>query len=128
MRPYSDIATTLQESLKPALPPIAICIADSVPEGVPAFEGQAPAGCLFWQEAAKGAFATSTPDHELCAIGVHTHHLANPSAPYASELGEVLKVMADLDETLTAFHTLRRKDVEAGRKPTVAESLSRLEN
>ena len=61
---------------------------------MPAYQGQAPAGCSFWHEAAKGACATSTSDHELCAIGVHTHQMANPSASYEPELGEVLKVMA----------------------------------
>ncbi len=97
MNPYADVASTLQESLNLALPPIAVCITNSVPEGVPTFQGQVPAGCLFWQEAARGAFATSTPDHELCAIGVHTHHMAAPASSYESELGRVLKVMADME-------------------------------
>jgi len=51
---------------------------------------------MFWQEAAKGPIATSTSDHELCAIGVYTHNLADPSGSYQSELGDVLKVMADM--------------------------------
>ena len=94
---YRGVAARLESSLKLALPPISVCITDEVPEGVPHFSGRAPAGCLFWQEAAKGPFFTSTEDHELCAIGVHTHHMINPPSSYASELGQVLKVMADLD-------------------------------
>ena len=94
---HSDVAARLESSLKLALPPISVCITNEVPEGIPHFSGKAPAGCLFWQEAAKGPFFTSTEDHELCAIGVHTHHMADPSPSYASELGQVLKVMAELD-------------------------------
>ena len=94
---YSDVAERLETSLKLALPPVSVCITNEVPEDIQRFSGKAPAGCLFWQEAAKGPFFTSTEDHELCAIGVHTHHMADPSLSYASELGQVLKVMAELD-------------------------------
>ena len=97
MNPYANVARTLQESLSLSLSPIAVCITSSVPEGVPTFQGQAPAGCLFWQEAARGPFATSTPDHELCAIGVHTLHMAAPASSNKSELGQLLKVMADME-------------------------------
>jgi uncharacterized protein (DUF169 family) len=94
---YTDVARVLSESLILSLPPIAISFAEQAPEGVPRYDGNAPAGCVFWEEAAKGPFVTSTSDHELCAIGVHTHNLAEPSASYATELGDVLKVMGDLD-------------------------------
>lgn len=97
MNSYTAVAGALQESLNLALPPIAVCISDEVPEGVPDYDGRAPAGCLFWQEAAKGPFATRTSHHELCAIGVHTHHMANPPASYQVELGDVLKTMAGMD-------------------------------
>ncbi len=97
MNSYTEISSTLQKSLNLALPPIAICISDEVPEGVPDYHGRAPAGCLFWQEAGNGPFATRTSDHELCAIGVHTHHMANPPDSYEAELGDVLKTMADMD-------------------------------
>lgn len=97
MKSYAAVAGALQESLNLALPPIAVCISDEVPEGVPEYDGRAPAGCLFWQEAAKGPFATRTTHHELCAIGVHTHHMANPPASYQVELGDVLKTMAGME-------------------------------
>ena len=61
------------------------------------FEGVVPGGCAFWERAAQGAFATTTSDHALCAIGVHTHNLADPSSQVKSELAAVLAVMADLD-------------------------------
>ncbi len=94
---YADVARGLTEDLGLALPPIAVCFAEKAPDGVPHFDGQAAAGCLFWQEAARGAFVTSTSDHELCAIGVHTHNLSSPSDSYSSELSDALKVMANLD-------------------------------
>ena len=97
MNSYTAIADALQKSLNLALPPIAVCISDEAPAGVPDFDGRAPAGCLFWQEAAKGPFATRTTHHELCAVGVHTHHMANPPASYETELGDVLKAMAGMD-------------------------------
>ena len=97
MNTYAAIAGALQKSLNLALPPIAVSISDEVPEGVSDYDGRPPAGCLFWQEAAKGPFATRTSHHELCAIGVHTHHLANPPDSYESELGDVLKTMAGME-------------------------------
>ncbi len=97
MNSFAAVAGALQESLNLALPPIAVCISDEVPEGVPDYDGRAPAGCLFWQEAAKGPFTTRTTHHELCAIGVHTHHMANPPDSYQVELGEVLKAMAGME-------------------------------
>ncbi|MDE3000625.1 MAG: DUF169 domain-containing protein [Gemmatimonadota bacterium] len=97
MNSYPDIAGALEKSLNLFLPPISVCISDEVPEGVPDYDGRAPAGCLFWQEAAKGPFATRTSHHELCAIGVHTHHMADPPASYEGELGDVLKTMAGMD-------------------------------
>ena len=97
MSSYTTVAGALQKSLNLALPPIAVCISDEVPEGVPDYDGRAPAGCLFWQEAAKGPFVTRTTHHELCAIGVHTHRMANPPASYEAELGDVLKTMAGMD-------------------------------
>jgi hypothetical protein len=37
---------------------------------------------------------------------------------------ERVAAMANANAVLTAFHTLRRKDVEAGRHPTVQETLA----
>ena len=97
MNSYAAVAGMLQKSLNLALPPVAVCISDEIPEGVPEYDGRAPAGCLFWQEAKNGPFSTRTSHHELCAIGVHTHQMANPPASYEAELGDVLKTMAGMD-------------------------------
>jgi uncharacterized protein (DUF169 family) len=113
MTDYQRLANELTTSLALSLPPIAISFCDVVPTNVPAHSGVVPAGCAFWQEAATGTFATSTQDHELCAIGVHTHNLAQPSAAYASELGEVLQAMTGLDyvraEEVAAIPVLQRQ-------------------
>jgi len=74
---YPALARSLDQSLQLQVPPIAVCLADQVPAGVKAFAGRAPAGCAFWQEAAKGAFVTSARDHDLCAIGTFTRALAD---------------------------------------------------
>ena len=37
--------------------------------------GQAPAGCVFWMEAANGTFATAPADHANCSVGSLTHGL-----------------------------------------------------
>lgn len=94
---YEALSATLQAALKLRQPPVAVCLTDAVPEGVPLHAGRAPAGCVFWQEAARGAFATVAADHELCAVGVYTHNLAQPSAAYEGELTSVLKVMAGME-------------------------------
>ena len=97
MADNDELARGLSDDLKLSIPPIAISFTDEVPAGVRSHDGNAPAGCSFWEQAAQGAFTTSTSDHELCAIGVHTHNMADPSTSYSDELGDVLKVMADLD-------------------------------
>jgi uncharacterized protein (DUF169 family) len=96
MSKYSDIANALHESLKLEFPPIAVCLAKEIPRGIPEPARPAAAGCRFWQEAAGGPVATSSRHHELCSIGVYTHNLADAPASCASELGDVLKVMADM--------------------------------
>ncbi len=97
MSTHDATSRTLTEALGLALPPIAIAVCDDVPAGVPVFAGSAPAGCRFWEDAARGAFATRAADHELCAIGIHTHNITGASDQAKQELGAVLKVMADLD-------------------------------
>jgi len=97
MSDYQKLAGNLITSLALAQPPIAIAFADAPPPNVPPFHGVVPAGCSFWQHAAAKMFYTSTKDHELCAIGVHTHHLAEPSPSHHSELGDALAAMSGLD-------------------------------
>jgi uncharacterized protein (DUF169 family) len=97
-----NTASALGDSLNLALPAIAISLLATQPvgelaDGITSFEGALPAGCGFWERAAKETFATTTADHELCAIGVHTHRMVGASAALAGELKTVLKVMSDMD-------------------------------
>jgi uncharacterized protein (DUF169 family) len=100
MSSYSEVSQALTEALKLAQPPVAVCLAESVPSGVEAWAGHIPAGCRFWQEAGKRVFATSASDHSLCSIGLYTHNLEMTSAA-ASELGDALKVFNDLSYVRT---------------------------
>lgn len=95
MSNLSEIAKSLSDSLHLALAPVSVSFHDSVPEGVPSHSGTAPAGCLFWQEAASRVFATVAADHDLCAIGVYTHNLG-VSGGVATDLNDALKVFGDL--------------------------------
>jgi uncharacterized protein (DUF169 family) len=97
MADYTQLSTTLRQALDLRLPPIAISFSDSLPDGVPGFEGAVPAGCSFWELAAGGPFATTAANHALCSIGIHTHQISGAPANYESELGSVLKVLAQLD-------------------------------
>ncbi|HVO99766.1 MAG TPA: DUF169 domain-containing protein [Bryobacteraceae bacterium] len=108
----ASIARDLTDSLHLSQPPIAVCFSDSVPEGVKARTGAVPAGCRFWQEATTSVFATVPADHDLCSIGVYTHHLAmTPSGE--KDLGDALRVFADLDyvrpEDVAAIPVLQSK-------------------
>jgi uncharacterized protein (DUF169 family) len=97
MSNYQKLADDLVTSLELSVPPIAVSFCDVVPPNVPPYRGVSPAGCFFWQEAATRTFSTSTKDHELCAIGVHTHHMAQPSTAHRGELQEALQAMSGLD-------------------------------
>ncbi len=93
---YAEMAKTLADSLDLHQPPIAICFTDSIPDGLGKYSGRVPAGCRFWQDAASASFATSAADHELCAIGVYTHHL-EPSPAQQTDLMDALRVFGQLD-------------------------------
>lgn len=93
----NDVARQLGDSLNLSVPPIAVSFADEIPDGVPPYDAAAAAGCQFWEQAAQGPFATSTADHALCAIGVHTHNLQAPPPSHSAELGAALKVMNELN-------------------------------
>jgi uncharacterized protein (DUF169 family) len=95
MNNLSSLANVLTESLSLTQPPISITFTDEVPFGINLFEGVAPAGCQFWQHAAKRVFATVSNHHDLCAIGVYTHNLETTPAQQR-DLGDALKVFADL--------------------------------
>jgi uncharacterized protein (DUF169 family) len=89
------LAGKLAECLKLQQPPVAISFSKSVPAGMPGPDGRVAAGCRFWEDAATAAFATSSADHKLCAIGVYTHHLHESPAQQADLLA-ALKVFGDL--------------------------------
>jgi uncharacterized protein (DUF169 family) len=112
MSPYAGIAGNLKQALQLSQPPVAICLTDSLPAGVPEWSGHSPAGCRFWQEATTRTFATSAPDHEHCSIGQYTHALdMSPAA--GTDLQDTLKVLADLTyvrpEDLAAIPVLAAK-------------------
>jgi uncharacterized protein (DUF169 family) len=113
MSNYQKLANDLLTSLQLSLPPIAVSFCDAVPSNVSEFDGLVPAGCVFWQKAATRTFATSTKDHELCAIGIHTHNMSQPSAAQPAELQAALQAMSGLDyvreEEVAAIPILQRK-------------------
>lgn len=95
MENYAEIAEALAANLKLSQPPVAVCFADQLLASIPMHTGRAPAGCRFWEDAAAGAFATSSADHSLCAIGVYTHNL-EPSVAQQADLMDALRVFGDL--------------------------------
>jgi uncharacterized protein (DUF169 family) len=96
MNNYPAIAQMLTEALDLRQSPVAICFTDTIPAGLKGHTGRVPAGCRFWQDGAGGAFATSTSDHNLCAIGVYTHNLQASPAQEA-ELMDALGAFGELD-------------------------------
>ena len=92
---YSQLAARITASLDLRQTPIAIGFAASIPAGISGHTGRAPAGCRFWQDAASTTFATSTSDHNLCAIGVYTHNL-QPFPAQQIDLMDALKVFGEL--------------------------------
>ena len=106
-------AAQLVASLELSLPPIAVALRDAVPDGIPEFNGSVPAGCVFWQEAAKRTFTTSARHHALCSIGIHTMNLSNAPASQPDELGAALEAMMGLDyvreEEVAAIPVARRE-------------------
>jgi uncharacterized protein (DUF169 family) len=86
-------AATLTECLELAQTPIAVCFTDSLPAGVRLFEGRVPAGCRFWQEAARSVFATAPRDHDLCSLGTYTHNLATTPS-HEADRREAFKTFA----------------------------------
>jgi uncharacterized protein (DUF169 family) len=113
MSNYRKLADDLMHFLDLSLPPIAISFSEYIPTGVTPFNGVVPAGCVFWQLAATRTFVTSTKDHELCSIGVHTHHMAQPSLSYRTELKHALEAMSGLDyvreEEVAAIPVVQRE-------------------
>lgn len=88
-------AGTLRDALHLTQPPVAVCLADRLPPGVPMWQGQVPAGCRFWEEGTRAVFATTATDHDLCALGMHTHNFETSAAHDAGKQ-EALKLFASL--------------------------------
>lgn len=93
--PSGELAHRLTNVLQLTVPPVAIAFVDSVPAGISLFAGQVPAGCRFWQEASSGVFATVAQDHDMCSIGIYTHHL-DSMVGAQFDLKDTLKVLGDL--------------------------------
>lgn len=96
MSDYSSIANAITESLKLRVAPVAVCMTDKPPQGVPASTKPAAAGCVFWERGAQGAFVTSSKDHENCVVGMYTHHMPLVTASQQENLNDCLKVFGDL--------------------------------
>jgi uncharacterized protein (DUF169 family) len=113
MSHYQRLAGDLTGCLDLSLPPIAVSFCDHVPADVSSFDEVVAAGCVFWQKAATRTFATSTGDHSLCAIGVYTHNMAQPSQSFESELRESLQAMSGVDyvrqDEVAAIPVVQRK-------------------
>jgi uncharacterized protein (DUF169 family) len=97
MTDFAASHARLEQALQLTRPPVAICLCDQVPDGVEISTEAVPAGCAFWERAARGPVATKAADHELCAIGVHTHNLTPRTPALESELATALAVMGELD-------------------------------
>ncbi|HVW79243.1 MAG TPA: DUF169 domain-containing protein [Alloacidobacterium sp.] len=127
MMDYAKIAATLTARLGLRQPPVAISFTDVIPEGVKTHAGRAPAGCRFWQDGAMGAFATSSVDHELCAIGIYTHHL-QPTPAQQTDLMDALKVFGDLsyvrEEDLALIPVLQKEPKHVMYAPLAETPLS----
>lgn len=97
MPDYSTIARTITDALKLRQPPIAVSlhVGDTVPADVSTRAPRVAAGCVFWEKAARGGFATSARDHANCAIGTFTHNLDTTEA-HEIDRRDALKVFADL--------------------------------
>lgn len=115
MNARQQFSERLSISLDLPTPPITVGFSDSPPAGIPAWDGLAPAGCSFWQQAATSCFTTASNDHELCAIGVHTHNLSGTADSQAVELGDSLKAMMGLDYV---------REEEVAGIPTMAKASS----
>jgi uncharacterized protein (DUF169 family) len=130
MSNYRKLADDLMHFVDLSLPPIAISVVDRIPAGVPSFDGVVPAGCVFWQLAATRTFVTTTKDHELCSIGVHTHHMAQPSPSHQAELKQALEAMSGLDyvreEEVAALPVVQREVTQVISGPLADSPTARL--
>ena len=93
---YPTVAQSLSRALRLDFPPIAVCLTNSLPEGMTGDQvPTVPAGCVFWQEAAQGPIVTTPKDHELCSVGMYTHNMATTVSQDA-ERNDTLSLFAKL--------------------------------
>jgi uncharacterized protein (DUF169 family) len=96
MADYAKMAQALTDSLKLRVAPVAVSFTDAPPKDVPAHQGSVAAGCMFWEEGAQKAFATTPKDHENCAVGMFTHHMPMTTKTQEANLNDSLKVFGEL--------------------------------
>ncbi len=96
MHKYESTSTTISKALQLRVNPIAVCLSEEPPEGIPGPETPAAAGCVFWERGAESAFVTTASDHSNCVIGMHTHHMPLTTDAQQDDLKNCLKVFGDL--------------------------------
>jgi len=70
---YSALEIELCDTLALRRRPVALIFGESIPSGIPKFEGTEPSACSFWRIAAEGrVFYTIPGDHCNCAMGSYT--------------------------------------------------------
>lgn len=69
MANYVSLSQTLTTLLGLDRPPVALAPVESVPKGIPVFEGVSPSSCAFWRQAEKELFFVAAADHMNCPIG-----------------------------------------------------------
>jgi uncharacterized protein (DUF169 family) len=106
----SEAAQQIEGGLPPAMGRPACAV---VPQAMNTGRTALSLGCC----GARAYLDVLTPDVALYAV---------PGARLAA-FTERVAALARANTVLTSFHTLRRRDVEAGRNPTIAESLAALE-
>ena len=106
----TEAVQQVSKGIPPALGrPACAVIPQAVNTGKPAMS----LGCC----GARAYLNVMTDDFALWAL---------PGAQIA-EYADRIKVLSQANQVLTKFHTLRRSDIEAGKSPSVKESLVRLE-
>jgi uncharacterized protein (DUF169 family) len=79
---WRELGKRLSTALEARTDPVAIAFADEVPKSIERYgtarpddnqSGGVPAGCVFWNEALSGNFATVAEDHANCSVGSYTH-------------------------------------------------------
>jgi len=107
--------TEAVQQVEPGVPPALGRPACAViPQSINSGKAAMSLGCC----GARAYMDVLTDDFALWAL---------PGAQIA-EYADRIKVLAQANQVLSQFHTIRRSDVEAGRSPSVKESLVRLQN